>query len=95
MTENRLNLKNPNVLDRLTKFEKARILGTRASQIQQGASVIYLEDDKVKELPKELDDLCITSEEYANVELNTKSTPIIVKRPMPDGSSVLKTVQDL
>jgi hypothetical protein len=94
MTENRLNLKKPNVLDRLTKFEKARILGTRASQIQQNAQVIYLEDGKVKELPKELDDLCITAEEYANMELNTKRNPLIVKRPMPDGTSVLKTLQD-
>ena len=95
MTENRLNFKKPEVLDRLTKFEKARILGTRASQIQHQMQPVYIEDGKVKKLPDNLDILCKSSEDYARMELNTKSTPLIVKRPMPDGTVILKTVQDL
>ncbi|MES1910935.1 MAG: DNA-directed RNA polymerases I II and III subunit RPABC2 [Cercozoa sp. M6MM] len=58
----------------MTKYEKARVLGTRAVQISQGAPVMV-------ELGSEIDPLAI-----AEKELKAKKIPIIIRRYMPDGS---------
>ncbi len=58
----------------MTKYERARILGTRALQISMGAPVMV-------ELDGETDPLNI-----AMKELTEKKIPIIVRRYLPDGS---------
>ncbi|KAI8052686.1 RNA polymerase, subunit omega/K/RPB6 [Thamnidium elegans] len=58
----------------MTKYEKARILGTRALQISLSAPVMI-------EIDGETDALAI-----ANRELREKKIPLIVRRFMPDGT---------
>merc|ERR1711971_1320406 len=58
----------------LTKFERARVLGTRALQIAMCAPVMV-------ELEGETDPLVI-----AQKELKMRKIPIIIRRYMPDGS---------
>eukprot|EP00922_Rhytidocystis_sp_ex-Travisia-forbesii_P009324 GHVS01013589.1.p2 GENE.GHVS01013589.1~~GHVS01013589.1.p2 ORF type:complete len:135 (+),score=34.46 GHVS01013589.1:1451-1855(+) len=58
----------------MTKFEKARIIGTRALQISMNAPVTI-------PLDGEIDPLII-----AEKELHQKSIPFTVRRYLPDGS---------
>lgn len=58
----------------LTKYEKARVLGTRALQISMNAPVMV-------DLDGETDPLKI-----AEKELREKKIPIIIRRYLPDGS---------
>jgi DNA-directed RNA polymerase I, II, and III subunit RPABC2 len=58
----------------MTKYERARILGTRALQISMGAPVMV-------ELSGETDPLAI-----ALRELKEKKIPITIRRRLPDGS---------
>ncbi|RKO89560.1 RNA polymerase, subunit omega/K/RPB6 [Blyttiomyces helicus] len=67
----------------MTKYEKARILGTRALQISMSAPVMV-------ELNGESDPLQI-----AMKELREKKIPLMVRRYMPDGSWEDWSVQEL
>jgi len=58
----------------MTKYEKARILGTRALQISMNAPVMV-------ELDGETDPLQI-----AQKELRDRKIPMIIRRYLPDGS---------
>jgi DNA-directed RNA polymerase I, II, and III subunit RPABC2 len=58
----------------LTKYERARILGTRAQQISLGAPVLV-------ELGDETDTL-----EIAMKELKQRKIPIVIRRYLPDHS---------
>ncbi|KRZ10905.1 DNA-directed RNA polymerases I, II, and III subunit RPABC2 [Trichinella zimbabwensis] len=58
----------------MTKYERARVLGTRALQISMGAPVLV-------ELEDERDAL-----EIARKELKARRIPLVVRRYMPDGS---------
>eukprot|EP00656_Telonema_subtile_P003283 TRINITY_DN114_c0_g1_i1.p1 TRINITY_DN114_c0_g1~~TRINITY_DN114_c0_g1_i1.p1 ORF type:complete len:125 (+),score=30.38 TRINITY_DN114_c0_g1_i1:176-550(+) len=58
----------------MTKYERARVLGTRALQISMGAPVMV-------SLQGETDPLDI-----ANKELKKKKIPLMVRRYLPDGS---------
>lgn len=58
----------------MTKYERARVLGTRALQIAMCAPVMV-------ELEGETDPLVI-----ATKELKAKKIPIIIRRYLPDGS---------
>ncbi|CAD5123135.1 unnamed protein product [Dimorphilus gyrociliatus] len=58
----------------MTKYEKARVLGTRALQIAMCAPIMV-------ELERETDPLAI-----AMKELKAKKIPIIIRRYLPDGS---------
>ena len=58
----------------MTKYERARVLGTRALQISMNAPVMV-------ELEGEIDPLQI-----AMKELKAHKIPIIIRRYMPDGS---------
>ena len=58
----------------LTKYEKARILGTRALQISMGAPVMV-------EMVGETDPL-----EIALKELRERKIPMIIRRFLPDGT---------
>lgn len=57
----------------MTKYERARVLGVRATQISQNAPVLV-------DLEGETDPLAI-----ALKELNQKKMPLVVRRYMPDG----------
>ncbi len=68
----------------LTKFEKTKILGFRMNQLSQGARPFI-------EVPKHVSDV----REIARLELEQKRLPIIIKRPMPDGTFEYWRLQDL
>lgn len=60
----------------LTRFEKARILGTRALQVSQGAPVLTFFEEE-----QDLSDPLL----IAMKELEEKVLPISVRRFLPDG----------
>jgi DNA-directed RNA polymerase subunit K/omega len=68
----------------LTKFERARILGQRAKQINSGASPFVKIPDKF------MDGYAI-----AELELAEKVIPFIIRRPLLNGSSEYWRIQDL
>jgi DNA-directed RNA polymerase I, II, and III subunit RPABC2 len=68
----------------LTKYEKTRILGIRTKQLNEGAKP-YLDVN-----PTIIDGYII-----AQLELEHKKLPFIIRRPMPNGSSELWRLQDL
>jgi DNA-directed RNA polymerase I, II, and III subunit RPABC2 len=71
----------------LTKYERARILGVRAKQINTGATPFI-------NLSEEIIDGYVVAE----MELKEKKIPFIIKRPMPNGGSeywFLKDLEDL
>ena len=73
-----LRITNRITLPYMTKYERARVLGTRALQIAMCAPVMV-------ELEGETDPLQI-----AMKELKQRKIPIIIRRYMPDGS-LMKT----
>ena len=58
----------------LTKYEKARVLGTRANQISQNADLLI--DAKGETDPYKI----------AEMEFHVNKIPFIIRRYMPDGS---------
>jgi len=68
----------------LTKYEKTRILGQRAKQINSGANPFV-------KVPTHI----IDGYSIALIELAEKKIPFIIKRPLPDGSSEYWRVSDL
>lgn len=59
----------------VTKFERARILGVRAKQINSGASVMI-------DVPEHV----IDGYTIAQMEYEQKKIPFIIKRPLPNGA---------
>jgi DNA-directed RNA polymerase I, II, and III subunit RPABC2 len=68
----------------LTKYEKARVLGQRAKQINSGATVFVKVPEKV------IDGYLI-----AELELIEKRVPFIIRRPLPNGGSEYWSIKDL
>jgi DNA-directed RNA polymerase I, II, and III subunit RPABC2 len=68
----------------LTKYERARILGQRAKQIESGSKPLVKVPDNI------IDGYLI-----AELELREKKIPFVIKRPLPDGSSEYWNVKDL
>ena len=68
----------------MTRFEKARILGERARQLNAGAEPMVPFDADV------IDGYLMALEEF-----NKKMIPFIVRRPMPNGGSEYWKVKDL
>lgn len=62
------------IVTRLTKYEKARVLGTRALQISMNAPVMV-------ELNGETDSL-----EIAKMELEERKLPLIIRRYFPNNT---------
>jgi len=68
-----------------TKFEKARIVGSRALQIAMGAPLlIKLKDEEIKQMG-------FNPIKIAMKEFDDGVIPITVKRPHPGGKMELKT----
>ena len=68
----------------LTKYERARILGQRAKQINMGAQAFITIPENV------IDGIVI-----AELELKQKKIPFIIKRPLPNGACEYWNVNDL
>ena len=64
--------------EKLTKYERARILGSRALQISMGAPFL------VKLSEKKLKELNFNTIEIAKLELKEDLIPITVTRPLPN-----------
>lgn len=82
---------NGNIIDPLhktmpfvTKFEKARLLGERAKQINAGAQPMIKVDDDI------IDGYLIALQEYQE-----KKIPMILCRPLPNGGCEYWKLQDL
>ncbi len=63
-----------------TKFEKARIIGSRALQIAMGAPIL------IKLSEKDLKGMNYNPVEIAKLEFAEDIIPITVKRPLPKSS---------
>ena len=68
----------------LTRYEKAKILGLRAKQINHGAKPFI-------EIPREV----IDGHTIAYMELTQNSVPFIIRRPLPNSGSEYWKVSDL
>ena len=68
----------------LTKYERARVLGLRAKQLNNGA-------DAFIEIPPGM----INGDKIALEELNQKKVPFIVRRPIPNGGTEYWRLEDL
>jgi DNA-directed RNA polymerase subunit K/omega len=67
----------------ITHYEKVRILGIRAKQIAMGSKVMVKYDNSIGPV------------ELAKYELQHKTTPLIIKRPLPDNSYEMWKVSEL
>ena len=68
----------------MTKYEKTRILGQRAKQLNEGAPAFI-----------KIDSTVIDGYLIALKELEQKKTPFIIRRPLPNGGSEYWRIQDL
>ncbi|MBQ45969.1 MAG: hypothetical protein CMP10_00490 [Zetaproteobacteria bacterium] len=68
----------------LTRYEKAKIIGLRAKQINNGSKIFV-------EVPHNV----IEGLTIAEMELEAKRIPFIIRRPMPNGGSEYWKVSDL
>ena len=75
--------KNHKTLPLLTKYEKTKILGQRAKQIEEGHPPFI----KINNI--------IDHYTIAQMELEQNKIPYIIRRPLPNGSSEYWRVQDL
>ena len=81
------NMKVPDneriTIPKLTKYEKVRLLGTRAKQISDGSKVFI----KSKNVKNALD--------LAELELENKVIPLKIKRPVPNGKYEIWSIKEL
>jgi len=68
----------------LTKYEKTRVIGQRAKQIDMGASIFIEVDSKI-----------IDGYVIAEMELMARKIPFIIRRPIPGGGSEYWNLKDL
>ena len=68
----------------LSRYERARILGERAKQINEGAQSFI-----------EVDESIIDGYLIAEKELEQKKIPFIIQRPLPNGGSEYWRIRDL
>ena len=68
----------------LTKYEKARVLGQRAKQIETGSKPFVKVSENI-----------IDSYVIAELELREKKIPFIIKRPIPNGAFEYWNLRDL
>jgi len=68
----------------MTKYEKARIIGARAEQLEHGGQPFIPVDETI-----------IHGRTIAIMEFEAKKIPFIIARPLPDGSVEYWNVKDL
>jgi DNA-directed RNA polymerase subunit K len=66
--------------ENFTKYERARIIGSRALQISMGAPIL------IKMSQKDLEGVKFNPIEIAKLEFKEGIIPITVKRPLPKSS---------
>ncbi|MBT3304486.1 DNA-directed RNA polymerase subunit K [Candidatus Woesearchaeota archaeon] len=71
-------------MEAYTKFEKARIVGSRALQISMGAPIL------IKLTPEDIKSMGFNPIKIAMTEFEAGVIPITVKRPHPSGEVELK-----
>ena len=76
----------PNTFNRLTKYERANILGIRAQQLTSGAPTL---------LPKSEIEGLISVTDIAKKELENNLIPLIITRPYPNGTYEYWKIDDL
>ena len=83
--------KNNNIIDEyhrtvpfVTKYERAKIIGVRAKQLDSGSKP-YIQ----------LEDTMIDSYKIAEMEMTEKKLPFIIRRPIPNGKSEFWKMKDL
>ena len=69
----------------LTKFEKAKIIGIRTNQLNNGSHPLFDVDETVY----------IANDKIAEIELGRRLLPFIVVRPIPNGKREFWNVSDL
>lgn len=75
---------NERITDKqLTYYEKIRVLGIRAKQIAMGAKVMVKYDTNM------------SSVELAKHELNNKTMPLMIKRPLPNNTFEIWKISEL
>ena len=79
-----INDVNHTTLPIMTRYERAKILGLRATQINSGADILIDIPDNI------IDGITI-----AKMELAQKKIPFIVRRPLPNGKSEYWDINDL
>ena len=81
------NMKVPDneriTIPKLTKYEKVRLLGTRAKQISDGSKV-FIKSKNVK-----------NAMDLAELELENKVIPLKIKRPLPNGKYEIWSIKEL
>lgn len=82
---------NGNIIDELhqtlpilTKYERARILGIRTKQINNGSQLFVENENNI-----------IDGYNLALLELKQKKIPYIIQRPLPSGASEYWKIKDL
>ena len=70
-------------IPKLTKYEKVRLLGTRAKQISDGSKV-FIKSKKVR-----------NAMDIAELELKHKVIPLKIKRPLPNGKYEIWSIKEL
>jgi DNA-directed RNA polymerase I, II, and III subunit RPABC2 len=68
----------------LTRYEKSRIVGVRAKQLNSGSLSLIKNADSI------IDGMLI-----AELELKEKKVPFIIRRPLPNGSCEYWNIKDL
>ena len=68
----------------MTKYERARILGQRAKQIESGAKPLVKVPDNI-----------VDGHIIADLELQQKRSPFIIRRPIPGGAFEYWNIRDL
>nr|CAG8528234.1 10716_t:CDS:2 [Entrophospora candida] len=74
--EKKVHAKDKTTTQFMTKYEKARILGTRALQISMNAPILVDRGDETDPL------------EIVRKELDQKKIPLMIRRFLPDGSEL-------
>lgn len=69
---------------RLTKYEKARIMGERKAQIAQGAPTMLESTEGLTGI-----------DEIVEEEFKQKLIPLVISRPMPNGTVEEYSLEDL
>tara|TARA_B100000795_G_scaffold269562_2_gene259343 strand:- start:16540 stop:17007 length:468 start_codon:yes stop_codon:yes gene_type:complete len=75
---------NHKTLPILTRYEKAKIIGLRAKQINAGSDLFINAPANI------IDGITL-----AKMELNNKKIPFIIRRPLPDGTNEYWDINDL
>jgi len=75
-------------MDKLTKYERARIIGARALQIAMGAPLL------VKLKKSELEKIKYSPITIAHMEYDREVLPLTIKRPLPEKTEEGKGEQE-